>query len=644
MIIATAGHVDHGKSTLVRSLTGIDPDRWEEERRRGLTIDLGFGWTVLPTPDGAAPIVAAFVDVPGHRGFLANMLAGCGAVDVALLAVSAREGWMPQTEEHVQILSLLGVDHGVIALTHADLVDPDVLEAVAATLADQVRGTGFEQAAIVATSDGDPDSIGELAVALGAAAGRAAASQKGEATTARPRLWIDRSFSLPGSGRVVTGTLAGGPLVAGTTLDLQRGAVAEPVRLRGLHVNGEAQGEAPIGSRVGIDITGTGTGTTPQRGDALVQHDQWLSGPRWQVALEPVRGRRRPIAARGGYRIFVGTAHATAQLRYAQGELELAAGRGDGDPVLGRLYLEAPVGPVSLGDRVIIRDDGRDATVGAATILAADVHEVRYQRASLVERWMALAVGGRAPVGVPLTVGGRAALATVLVRQAGGALTTEELVAQVGPGLPRSPIELGGTRPADPSNEVGEHDQLAELGGWTVGRTAARARAAILLHELDARRSDAVPTDDLGVAVAAELVLRGLLERRGDLISLPGRGGYEAELAVALRAVEGVVAVHAVGLVTRRELAEAAQVGGRPVNELVNQQLLVGFDDLVTTVERWAEMVAVVERVLDQGPATVSELRLALGVSRRYAVPMLEHLDAEGITIREGDRRRWGAG
>ena len=188
MIVATAGHVDHGKSTLVRLLTGTDPDRWEEEKRRGLTIDLGFAWMQGPDPG----VTIAFVDVPGHRNFLANMLAGCGAVDVGLLVVSAREGWMPQTEEHTQILDLLGIGRAVVALTHADVVDRVMLRRAATGVRERLVGTTLEGSAVIPTAPDDAESIAAQAfsrraatsAASGACGGGSAVSLGAPASTA----------------------------------------------------------------------------------------------------------------------------------------------------------------------------------------------------------------------------------------------------------------------------------------------------------------------------------------------------------------------------------------------------------------------------------------------------------------------------
>src|SRR5215469_2733271 len=195
-VIATAGHVDHGKSTLVLALTGMDPDRFAEEKARGLTIDLGFAWTTLPSGRGLA-----FVDVPGHVRFIRNMLAGVGAVDACLFVVAATEGWKPQSEEHLRILSLLGITHGVIALTKVGLVDDEWRELAELDVRDHVTGTFLEGAELVAVDAVDGTGVASLQAALG----RLVASVPAAADRGWPRLWVDRSFAVRGAGTVVTG-------------------------------------------------------------------------------------------------------------------------------------------------------------------------------------------------------------------------------------------------------------------------------------------------------------------------------------------------------------------------------------------------------------------------------------------------------
>ena len=275
MIIATAGHVDHGKSSLVRRLTGTDPDRWAEERERGLTIDLGFAWAEL-----GSGRTAAFVDIPGHRRFLGNALAGCGAVDGVLLAISAREGWMTQTEEHVAALGLLGAPTGVVALTFADTVDDHTLRQARAQVAERVAGSFLEGAPVVAT-----EASGRTDAGLREALDATVATCPTEVDRDRPRLWLDQSFLLRGVGRVVTGTLVGGALAVGDRLDAVGEGEKVPLRVRSLRRNGEAVARAEPGGRVAVAVSGP---RPPRRG----------RGPLRAVGVRSDRRRVAPSRSR----------------------------------------------------------------------------------------------------------------------------------------------------------------------------------------------------------------------------------------------------------------------------------------------------------------------------------------------------------
>ncbi len=627
MIVATAGHVDHGKSTLVRLLTGTDPDRWEEEKRRGLTIDLGFAQLRRGRVD------LGFVDVPGHRRYLANMLAGCGAVDLALLVVSAREGWMPQTEEHSQILDLLGVDHGVVALTHADLVDPDVVARRTDEIATRLSGTGLADAPVVATAPDRPSSIDELArvlVGIGAGLVTTGATTDGRATPSdaegdRPRLWIDRSFTVAGTGRVVTGTLTGGSVRPGDDLHLVHGSGSTPARVRTVHAFGEPTALARSGNRVGIGIAGSKV--DPRRGWALARPDDWSGGRRWRVVIRPVRSWDGPIPARGGYQVFVGTARSAAQLRYGDADEEVPAGSGAAErAVLARLHLAEPIAPISIGDRFVLRDEGGDLTIGGGTILAVDAERTDYRSADLIERWHALDTQrGAGGSGSSTSF---VSLAGVLVDQAGGAIAVPELARQVGP------------FPDDVGRRWGT-DHLREVAGVVVSAPALERRERALAAALDGSEIAPVPSDALGVVAAHRLADRGDAEIRGDLVARPGARSHRAELVVALAALSQAIDAADLPLSKPDDLRDATGFGSRPQKDLVRTGELVAVGPFLTTRRCFDELRASVADTLADGPRTASELRTALGLSRRLALPLLETLDALGATRRDGDLRTW---
>ena len=608
MIVATAGHVDHGKSTLVRLLTGTDPDRWDEEKRRGLTIDLGFAW--MPGPDDQPASTIAFVDVPGHRRFLANMLAGCGAVDLGLLVVSAREGWMPQTEEHTQILDLLDVRRGLVALTHADLVEPTALRAAEREITAQLRGTALEGSPIIATAPDDTDSIAALRVALRDAAAQAPATTTEDG--GRPRLWIDRSFRLRGTGRVVTGTLTGGSIAVGDEVAVVGGQGRTAATIRGLHVHGAPTDRAEPGTRVGVALFRLDT--DPTRGDALVLPDQWTGGRRWQVALETVRDHPEPLAPHGGYHVFVGTAHTPAQLRFGDTGGDEASEHPD-LPRLGRLHLRTPLAPVAIGDRFVLRDEGTDRTVAGGVILAVDTQPRRYAPSQLAARWRVLAEtdGDRA---------GRAGrLAALLVEQAGGALPADALEAEVGP--------LVGT--------VG--GPLRVVGPDVVHEGLTERRRAELLDLV--RRSGGAPEphDPLGRIAADRLVADGAVERLAGLLRPGGSATEERRLATGRIADALDSAVPP--LLTPEELRSTIGAAASHRSSAIRAGELVEVGPFLTTRASFEGLAAEVEAAIGDGATTVSAIRERIGLTRKYVLPLLETLDRRGLTARLGDERRW---
>lgn len=504
MIIATAGHVDHGKSTLVRALTGVEPDRWDEEHRRGLTIDLGFA--PLALHEGRR---AAFVDVPGHERFASNMLAGCATVDLALFVVSAREGWQAQSEEHLWILDLLGMRAGVVALSHADAVTAGQADAVEAAVRSRLAATFLQDAPIVRTSLDDAASTAALRDALDAVVAGLAPRHE----TGRARLWIDRSFTVAGAGRVVTGGLEGGTLsvgdevvVVGAPRERRGDATSQPSvspgRVRGLHTFGEPVEYAGPGQRVACNLTHLRA--APARGAAVVHAATWEGGPfaaarRLDVALRARNGRWP--RERGEYQLVVGTTHVPVQVRWAP------VGRAADSERPARLHARRAVGPLSPGDRFVLRDPGARAVVASGTILAMD-----------------------------------------------------PLARRSGPNV----RQLDGARGAP-------RDRTDELDAW-----AAKAREAI----------EADPP-----------------------------------------------------LLPRAAARQRAGLSSQQVSELVHAQRLVAIGENVTTPERFEALGAQVRARLAGGPATTSELRRALGWSRRTTVALLEALDARGITERRGDTR-----
>jgi len=353
-VVATAGHVDHGKSTLVLHLTGTDPDRLAEEKARGLTIDLGFAGATLPSGRRMAVI-----DVPGHVRFLKNMLAGLGAIDACLFVVAATEGWKPQSEEHLRILDVLGVRHGLVALTKAGLVDEDLRELARLEVEEAVAGTFLEGEPVVAVDAPTGEGLDDLRAALDELLARTPTA----VDHGRPRLWIDRSFAPAGAGTVVTGTLAGGPVAVDDELLLA--PAGHHVRIRAIQRLHEQVERLEPGNRTALNLVGVGHGAVA-RGDVLVRDGQWHHTDTVDVSLSVLARLEHPVSRRGAYLAYVGSGEHPVQLRVL-GPHPIEPG----ETGAVRLHLARRL-PLLPGDRYVLRDAGRGETVGGGEVLDVD--------------------------------------------------------------------------------------------------------------------------------------------------------------------------------------------------------------------------------------------------------------------------------
>src|SRR3954454_938808 len=350
-VIATAGHVDHGKSSLVEALRGTNPDRLEEERSRGMTIDLGFAHTTLPSGAGIS-----FVDVPGHVRFLRNMLAGVGGVDACMFVIDAGEGWKPQSEEHLRILELVGLRHGIVALTKADLVDDEWLALQEMDVRDRLLDTFLADARVVAVSATTGLGLDDLREALD----ELVHSTPVAADHGRPRLWVDRVFAAKGSGTVVTGTLTGGSLHTDQQVDV----AGHSVRIRGVQSHGRAETEIGPGHRVALNLVGVDHDDL-QRGDAITIARQWRPTTRFDAELQVLPSLRHQVSRRGAYLAYIGSGEFPVKVRVLGSEAI-----NPGSTRLVRLHLStAPPIPLVPGDRFVLREAGRDETVGGGEVL-----------------------------------------------------------------------------------------------------------------------------------------------------------------------------------------------------------------------------------------------------------------------------------
>ena len=592
-MIGTAGHVDHGKSTLVRALTGRDPDRWDEEKRRGLTIDLGFAWTDL-----GSGVEVGFIDVPGHERFIKNMLAGVDAFDVALFVVAADEGWMPQSEEHLSVLDILEVRRGVIALTRADLTDADGLELARLDVAEHLEGTSLEGSPIVAVAAPDGSGVEEIRSALAAALAAVPAP-----TGDRPRMWVDRSFTVDGAGTVVTGTLTGGSLALDDVVVLYPGG--DSARVRSLQSHERRIDRLQPGNRAAVNLAGIERADVG-RGAMIGRIDDWRPTRALLADLSAVRSLGEPLRDRGSFHIHVGSGSWPVRLRLVDtGALE--AGR----RATALVDLPSAI-PVKAGDRLVLREVGRQAVVAGGRVLDPAPHgRLREVRRS-VEPLRDAAWDPDATAQTLLQVRGR------------GSLT--EIAAHTGGGLIDAAVGVG--------DEVVSEDEAQRL------MKAASALVAGYHEEHPLRPG--MPAASLAEQLGASQALLEVLIGRSAGVTLEGASVRQSDFSGEL----GSAATEEWNRV--REALDGAgpappRLGDLDIDaELLHARLRAGelirvgsdFVYLPKELESIEERV----RVLADG-FTVANFRDALGVTRKHAVPLLEWLDAAGITQRMGDGR-----
>jgi selenocysteine-specific elongation factor len=613
MIIGTAGHVDHGKTALVRALTGVDTDRLAEEKRRGITIDLGYAYT-----DDFG-----FVDVPGHERFVHTMLAGASGIDTALLVVALPEGIRPQTREHFQILSLLGIDRGVVALTKADIA-ADRVPAVAAELRALLAGTPLAGAPMVPVSAVTGQGIAALRDALLAAAGPT------RPPAGHPRLAVDRAFTLSGAGLIVTGTLVSGRIAVEDRLLLSPSGLE--VRVRGLHAQNRPADQAVAGQRVALNIAGSRLSKdVVARGDWVLHPD--LHAP---VASLDAKVRLLPDAARAlrqdtQVHLHLAAAHVMARVSLLDRErLE------PGGTALVRLALQQPVGALSR-DRLVLRDTGATATIGGGAVL--DAFPPRR--------------GRRTPVRL-------SQLAALDVTEPAVAL--RGLLAAA-PGWTDRAAFVRGWNVTDPASLIASVPAIAagalfiapgafdRIRGAVLAALAAHHRSAPELPGLQAERLRlAVPgrPSPAGFAGVTEALLRdGSIGQDGPWLRLPGhRISLSPQDERLWGAVRPLLAEERFRPPRVRDLAGAVKAPEAVLRATMKRlqrmgQVIEIAPDHFFLRETVAEMAGIAADAVDgQGELTAAAYRDRLGNGRKVAIQILEFFDKAGVTVRSGDARR----
>ena len=606
-VVGTAGHIDHGKSTLIQALTGIDPDRLEEEKRRGMTIDLGFAYLILPSGR-----LAGIVDVPGHARFIRNMLAGVHGMDAVLLVVAADEGVMPQTREHLEIVDLLEVSRGLAVVTKVDLVEPDWLELVTAEVSETLATTSLAGAEILAVSSTTGAGLEELKVRLDLLlAGTPLRKDLG-----RPRLPVDRVFTIGGFGTVVTGTLVDGSLKVGEELELQPSG--RRARVRGLQQHNRKVEAAQPGSRVAANLVGVEKDEL-DRGEVLARPGTVSATRRLDASLRVLADSPRPLRHGAQVMLHTGTAEVPARAIVLAGDQVAPGSTG-----WVQLYCEQPVA-VATGDRFVLRLPSPSATIAGGAF--ADVNPRRHPRHD--ER-----------------------VRESLERRLAGEVLQEELRK-----YPRGITEKALLRATLADVADASRLEARRAGQWLFAAEAwsalaDRAKQALAGYHRAHPLRGGMPREEmksrLGLApaafgpVLAEFVKDGLLAERNGELALPDH-------RVEIEPATGGPASRLLELLGARPFAppslpEAMREAGASA-EMV--RALAHKGDLVRLSEDVAFTRAAFDAALEQvraavardGTVTVASLRDRMEASRRPILALLEYLDAQRITRRVGDAR-----
>ena len=625
-VIGTAGHVDHGKSSLVQAITGINPDRLAEEQRRQMTIDLGFAWLTLP--DGES---VGIVDVPGHRDFIENMLAGAGGIDAVLFVVAADEGVMPQTREHLSILDLLNVQKGIIALTKTDIVDDEWLDLVEEDVSKLVSVSSFGQSPIVRVSAKTGEGLDDLVTTLQNVLQEIPRRKDRGA----PRLPIDRIFTIAGFGTVVTGTLLDGTFAVGDSVEIHPGR--SKGRIRGLQTHKEKLDHALQGSRVAVNISGIEVDDV-ERGEVVIKPGSYTSTSMIDVHFRLLADTDHRMRHDQEVKLYAGAAQRIAKVRLLGREV-----LNPGEEGWLQLLLSAPV-IIIRGDRFILRRPSPSSTLGGGVV--ADAHPKRRHRLkdhAVIEQLEAFL---------------RGTPATVLQRTLEG----------IGPVPLSDALKEAGISDDEAEEAIQELIQNSELISINESELSVESSSLVMDQTTWLTMVERIRK------ILADYHLANPLQIGMPIEELRSKMGMETKLATFLleRAakdgtvviVRGYVALidHRVQLEENEKkvvdqlllkfdsnpyappsLKESKQeIGDDLVRFLLESRALVQVsEDVVFKADKYDEMVDMVKEDLQgNGTLTVADVRDKFDTSRKYALALMEHLDAVGVTVREGDLRR----
>ena len=616
-VIGTAGHVDHGKSTLVKAMTDIDPDRFPEEKAREMTIDLGFAWMTLPSGrDGS------IVDVPGHERFIKNMLAGVGAIDLALLIVAADESVMPQTREHLAILDILQITRGLVVITKTDLVDEELIELVKAEVEDTLRGTSFEGCPMIGVSAYTGEGINDLKSNIDIILDETDVRKD----LGRPRLPIDRCFTISGFGTVVTGTLIDGTLTVGQEIELA--GSGQRARVRGLQSHKTKVDATDPGVRLAVNLSGLSKNEV-ERGEILTIPGWLKPTRRLDARLRMVKNAPHPLKHNQGVTFHLFTSEASARIRLLD-----ANGLVAGQEGWVQILLEEPL-PVVKGDFFVIRSS--EDTLGGGQIVDPNPRR-RYRRFDddVVERMMTLDQGSGEDIIISVAEQWGPCDLTALSQRSN--LPREEVSYRVAELTEDGHlISLG-----DFSNDGDAVVYSAQ--GWAVIRS--KITSALQLYHTQYPLRQGVPTQE----IRSRLDLSQPVYQRA-LVKLVEEGVVVDERQ-SLRLPD-----HEISLTPKMDQEASEYLDSLrknpyspPSDQKINPELLgvlvdqdkvvrVG-DGVIFDAVVYREMTGrIVQHLKDHGNITVAEARTMFNTSRKYILPLLEHMDQQQITRRTGDER-----
>jgi len=633
IIVGTAGHIDHGKTALVKALTGTDTDRLPEEKQRGITIDLGFAECEI---DGTH---FGFVDVPGHERFVKNMLAGASGIDLVLFVIAADEGIMPQTREHFDICRLLRVEKGVVALTKADLVDDEMLEIVRHETEELVRGSFLNSAPVISVSSKTREGINDVAAAL-SSVGRAVRPRSIDVIG---RLPIDRSFSMKGFGTVVTGTLASGHLTEGMELELL--PRNRRVRVRGIQTHGRKVSEAGPGRRTAVNLAGIDQSEVA-RGMLLADPGVLKPAQVFDCEVEVLPGAPRPLRSRQRIRFHIGTAEVLARVHVIGESDEIGPGKSG----FIQFRLESPAAAI-LGERFIVRSYSPPMTIAGGSVVRPATE--KFRRRNAVDYLRALNALRSAENKTDI-------LQRLIIDSMTQGVTFSEIGAITG---------WNRTTASDAAGGLLRDRKVIDCNGvfldvTTFGSLASRTSAEIdKLHKADTL-SRGVAIDvirervfkhvrpEVERAVFADLVSKGQLVIDGDILRL---AGFESKLSPAeSKTLDHLRSIYAeAGLEvpkTEDALDETAKITGvmptivrKLFQQLTDSAQLVRINNEFcfdrTVMDKLIEKVRAFAETSPDRTIDVPKFKELAGVSRKFAIPLLEYFDQQRVTARRGDKR-----